>query len=92
MELGPRGIRVNAVAPGLVMTPLTQGVTMLPAILDDYVDNTLVGRYAAPEEIAGIVAFLCSEEAGYITGTLQLVDGGAHTKRYPDILGTLENM
>ena len=46
MELGPRGIRVNAVAPGLVMTPLTQAVTMLPAILDDYVDNTLVGRYA----------------------------------------------
>ena len=92
MELGPRGIRVNAVAPGLVMTPLTQAVTMLPAILDDYVDNTLVGRYAAPEEIAGVVAFLCSDEAGYITGTLQLIDGGAHTKRYPDILGTLENM
>jgi NAD(P)-dependent dehydrogenase (short-subunit alcohol dehydrogenase family) len=92
MELGPRGIRVNAVAPGLVMTPLTQGVTMLPAVLDDYVENTLVGRYAAPEEIAGVVAFLCSDEAGYITGTLQLIDGGAHTKRYPDILGTLENM
>ena len=92
MELGPRGIRVNAVAPGLVMTPLTQGVTMLPAVLDDYVDNTLVGRYAAPEEIAGLVAFLCSDEAGYITGTLQLIDGGAHTKRYPDILGTLENL
>jgi NAD(P)-dependent dehydrogenase (short-subunit alcohol dehydrogenase family) len=92
MELGPRGIRVNAVAPGLVMTPLTQGVTMLPAILDDYVDNTLLGRYAAPEEIAGLVAFLCSDEAAYITGTLQLIDGGAHAKRYPDILGTLEHM
>lgn len=90
MELGAAGVRVNAVAPGLVMTPLTEGVTMVPAILDDYVDNTVLGRYAAPEEIAGVIAFLCSEDAGFITGTLQLIDGGAHTKRYPDILGILE--
>lgn len=89
MELGRRGIRVNGVAPGLVLTPLTEGVTMFPAVLEEYVENTAVGRYASPEEIAGIVAFLCSEEAGFITGTLQLVDGGAHMKRYPDILGTL---
>jgi 3-oxoacyl-[acyl-carrier protein] reductase len=90
MELGPRGIRVNAVAPGLVMTPLTQGVTMLPVVLDDYVENTTLKRYAEPEEIAGLVAFLASDEAGYITGTLQLIDGGARTGRYPDILGRLE--
>ena len=92
MELGPRGIRVNAVAPGLVMTPLTSGVTMLPAVLDDYVENTTLGRYAEPEEIAGLVAFLASDEAGYITGTLQLIDGGAHTGRYPDILGRLAEL
>lgn len=92
MELGSAGIRVNAVAPGLVMTPLTQGVTMLPAVLDDYVENTTLKRYAEPEEIAGLVAFLASEDAGYITGTLQLIDGGAHTGRYPDILGRLAEM
>lgn len=89
MELGPAGIRVNAVAPGLVRTPLTEAITMFPPILDEYVDNTVLGRYAAPEEIAGLVAFLASDEAGYITGTLQLIDGGAHTRRYPDILGGL---
>jgi 3-oxoacyl-[acyl-carrier protein] reductase len=92
MELGPRGVRVNAVAPGLVLTPLTEGVTMLPPVLDAYVENTTLGRYAAPEEIAGFVAFLASDEAAYITGTLQLIDGGAHTGRYPDILGSLEAM
>jgi NAD(P)-dependent dehydrogenase (short-subunit alcohol dehydrogenase family) len=92
MELGPRGIRVNAVAPGLVMTPLTQGVTMLPVVLDDYVENTTLGRYAEPEEIAGLVAFLASDEASYISGTLQLIDGGAHTGRYPDILGRLSEL
>ena len=92
MELGSAGVRVNAVAPGLVMTPLTQGVTMLPAVLDDYVENTTLKRYAEPEEIAGLVAFLASDEASYITGTLQLIDGGAHTGRYPDILGHLSEL
>lgn len=90
MELGARGIRVNAVAPGLVMTPLTEGVALFPPILDEYVENTTLGRYAQPEEIAGIIAFLCSDEASYVTGTVQLIDGGAHTKRYPDILGALD--
>jgi NAD(P)-dependent dehydrogenase (short-subunit alcohol dehydrogenase family) len=92
MELGPAGIRVNAVAPGLVRTGLTAGLTMFPAILDEYVENTTLGRYATPEEIANLVAFLASDEAGFITGSLQLIDGGAHTKRYPDILGRLENL
>lgn len=92
MELGPRGIRVNAVAPGLVRTGLTEALTMFPAILDGYVENTPLGRYASPDEIANLVAFLCSDEAGYISGTLQLIDGAAHTMRYPDILGTLENL
>jgi NAD(P)-dependent dehydrogenase (short-subunit alcohol dehydrogenase family) len=89
MELGARGIRVNAVAPGLVMTPLTEGVAMFPQVLDEYVENTTVGRYSSPEEIAGLVAYLCSDEASFITGTLQLIDGGAHLKRYPDVLGAL---
>ena len=92
MELGPAGVRVNAVAPGLVRTGLTEAITMLPTILDEYVENTTLGRYAAPEEIANLVAFLASDEAGFITGTLQLIDGGASTKRYPDILARLGEM
>lgn len=87
LELGERGIRVNAVAPGLVRTSLTEGAFMLPSIVDEYVENTPLGRYAAPEEIANVVAFLASDEAGFVSGSLQLVDGGARTMRYPDILG-----
>jgi NAD(P)-dependent dehydrogenase (short-subunit alcohol dehydrogenase family) len=90
MELGPVGIRVNAVAPGLVRTGLTEGAFMLPGIVDGYEENTPLGRHATPEEIAGLVAFLASDEASFITGSLYLADGGAHTMRYPDILGILE--
>ena len=85
MELGPRGIRVSAVAPGLVRTPLTEGGFMLPAVVDGYVENTPVGRYVWPEEIAGFVAYLVSDEAGFVSGDLHLIDGAAHTMRYPDI-------
>jgi len=86
IELGPKGVRVNAVAPGLVHTGLTDLVFHVPHIVDEYVDNAPMGRYAQPEEVAGLVAYLSSDEASYITGTLQLIDGGGHLKRYPDVL------
>ena len=89
MELGPRGIRVNAVGPGLVRTSLTEGAFLLPSIVDGYVENTPLGRHAEPAEIANLVTFLASDEAAYVSGSLYLVDGGAHTMRYPDILGLL---
>src|SRR5262249_52575466 len=92
LELGPAGIRVNAVAPGLVRTPLTAAAFMVPALADGYIENTPLGRYAEPEEIASVVTFLASDEAAYISGSLQLVDGAAHTMRYPDLLGTLSNL
>ena len=91
MELGPAGIRVNAVAPGLVRTSLTEGAFAFPPIVDGYLENAPLGRYAEPDEIANLVAFLASDEAAFISGTLQLIDGGAHTMRYPDILGLLES-
>ena len=89
LELGPVGIRVNAIGPGLVQTTLTEGAFMVPGIVDGYRENTPVGRHAQPEEIAGMVAYLASDEASFVTGSLHLIDGGAHTMRYPDILGTL---
>jgi NAD(P)-dependent dehydrogenase (short-subunit alcohol dehydrogenase family) len=90
LELGPLGIRVNAVGPGLVRTALTEGAWLLPAIVEEYEENTPLGRHAGPEEIANVVAFLASDEASYVSGSLHLVDGGASTKRYPDILAHLE--
>ena len=90
LELGPAGIRVNAVGPGLVRTALTEGAFALPGVVEGYVENTPLGRHATPEEIAGLVAFLASDEAAYVSGALYLIDGGAHTMRYPDVLGIVE--
>lgn len=89
MELGPAGIRVNAIGPGLVRTNLTEGAFLLPSIPNAYIENAPLGRYAEPEEIANLVAFLASDEAAYVSGSLFLVDGAAHTMRYPDLLGLL---
>ena len=73
-EIGSRGIRVNAVAPGFVVSPLTD------AIPDDLRDAALrsipMGRFANPVEIAGAVAFLLSEDGAYVTGHVLTVDGG----------------
>lgn len=92
LELGGRGIRVNAVGPGFVRTPLTEGAFDLPPIVEGYVENTPLGRHGNPEEIAGLVAYLASDEASYISGSLMLIDGAAHTMRYPDVAGILDDM
>ena len=85
LELAPRGIRVNAVAPGFVHTPLTEPATQIPGVLDEYLENTPLGRAGTPEEIAEAVVFLC--KAPWLTGEVLDLNGGAHMKRYPDILG-----
>ncbi|MCB0931894.1 MAG: SDR family oxidoreductase [Mycobacterium sp.] len=85
LELGPRGIRVNAVAPGFVHTPLTEPALAIPGVLDDYVDNTALGRSGTPEDVAAAVVFLCSSKASWMTGEILDLNGGAHLKRYPNI-------
>ncbi|CAJ1492974.1 SDR family NAD(P)-dependent oxidoreductase [[Mycobacterium] kokjensenii] len=90
LELGPRGIRVNAVSPGLVDTPLVAGLAMVPGLTDEYIENTPLGRSGVPDDIAATVEFLTSERAGWITGSAFDVNGGAHLKRYPDVLGKVQ--
>ncbi|WP_431237191.1 SDR family NAD(P)-dependent oxidoreductase [Mycolicibacterium aichiense] len=85
LELGPRGIRVNAVAPGFVHTPLTEGAAMVPGVVDEYVENTALGRAGTPQDIADAVAFLCSSQSSWLTGEILDLNGGAHLKRYPNI-------
>jgi len=75
-DLGPRGVRVNAVAPGLVMTPMTRHVANDAARFGAMVERTFLKRAAEPEDIAGPVVFLASEQARYVTGTVMPVDGG----------------
>ncbi len=89
LELGPSNIRVNAIGPGFIRTSLTEGAFLLPAIVEGYEENTPMGRHGQPEEIAGLVTYLASDEASFVSGSLHLIDGGAHTMRYPDILGIL---
>ena len=73
-ELASRGITVNAVAPGFVLTELTRD---LPEALQAQItERTPLGRFGTPQEIADAVAFLASDEAGYITGQVLAVDGG----------------
>lgn len=92
MELGPAGIRVNAVGPGLVRTSLTEGSWSIPGIVDGFVENAPLGGWAEADDIANLVAFLASDESRYVSGSLYLADGGAHTMRYPDVLGTLSSL
>ena len=73
-ELASRGITVNAVAPGFVLTELTQDLPQ--ALMDEITARTPLGRFGTTEEIANAVAFLASDEAGYITGQVLAVDGG----------------
>jgi NAD(P)-dependent dehydrogenase (short-subunit alcohol dehydrogenase family) len=73
-ELGPRGINVNCVAPGLVRTEMT---AKLPKeILERAVAETALGRIAEPEDVARVVVFLCSDRARHVTGEVIRVDGG----------------
>jgi len=73
-ELASRGITVNAVAPGFVLTELTQDLP--DALKDEITSRTPLGRFGTTEEIANAVAFLASDEAAYITGQVLAVDGG----------------
>ena len=92
MELGHRGIRVNPVAPGLVQTAATGAFFMVPGVVEEFVENTTVGRFAQPSDIADMVAFLVGPESTFVSASFFSVDGGASTKRYPDLPGAFARL
>lgn len=81
-ELGPWGIRVNAVCPGLIRTPLTAAHFSRPQLLKEYFRHIPLGRGGAPEEVASAVAFLASPLASYITGAALVIDGGQMASKF----------
>jgi NAD(P)-dependent dehydrogenase (short-subunit alcohol dehydrogenase family) len=76
VELGQSGIRVNAIAPGLIETRLAAALTSNPEIVERYSTRTALGRIGQPEELAGAALFLASDAASYVTGHTLVVDGG----------------
>jgi NAD(P)-dependent dehydrogenase (short-subunit alcohol dehydrogenase family) len=76
VELAPKNIRVNAVAPGYVLTELTKKGVSNPEWLPIWINSTPIGRLGTPEEIANVMLFLASDASSYMTGSVVLVDGG----------------
>ena len=81
-ELGPYGIRVNAVCPGLIRTRLTQRHFENAEVIRPYFQQIPLGRGGEPEEVAAAIAFLASDAASYITGAALLVDGGQMAAKF----------
>ncbi|HTX08716.1 MAG TPA: SDR family oxidoreductase [Solirubrobacteraceae bacterium] len=85
LELGPRGIRANAVLPGVVRTPLMNTQLDRPGVSEAFVGQTPLGAIAEPAEIADVVAFLASSAARWITGVCLPVDGGMSLREHPQL-------
>ena len=84
-ELGPAGVRVNAVRPGLVPTELAAALDEDPDVKADYLAQMPLGRVGEVDDVANLVRFLLGPESGWITGEAIGVDGGHHLRRGPDV-------
>ena len=76
LEYGRQGVRVNAVCPGTVLTPMVEAATKLPGLEEQLVALHPIGRIGTPEEIANAVLWLCSDDASFVLGHALAVDGG----------------
>jgi NAD(P)-dependent dehydrogenase (short-subunit alcohol dehydrogenase family) len=75
-ELGTEGVRVNAIAPGVVETALTAPIKADPDWYNAYAQKSVLGRWAQPDELVGATVFLASDASSYVTGSFLTVDGG----------------
>ena len=75
-ELAPDGVRVNAIAPGIIATAMTETTRADPQRLEAFLNHVPMKRVGLPEELIGPVVFLCSDAASYVTGAILAVDGG----------------
>ena len=76
VELGPMGITVNNVAPGAIVTPINKALLEDKPKLNALLANIPLGRMGTPDDVAGLVAFLASDDAAYVTGSTFVIDGG----------------
>lgn len=76
VELGPLGIRVNNIAPGAIATPINTRLMNDKPKLNALLENIPLGRMGTPQEVAGVAAFLASDDAAYVTGSTYFIDGG----------------
>ncbi len=88
LELGGRGIRVNAISPGFVETPMTAFAR--DTVRRDFLKSIPMGRPGQPDDIAGAALFLVSDDAGWVNGETLVVDGGELNREYPRLL-TMES-
>lgn len=77
VKWAPRNIRVNAVLPGMIDTPMTAIAQTVPEIIDPEIARIPMGRLGSPAEIASTIAFLCTEQSSYTSGALVIVDGAS---------------
>jgi glucose 1-dehydrogenase len=76
VELGPKNITVNNIAPGAIVTPMNTKLSNNKALLDRLLQNIPLGRIGTVDDVAALAVFLASDEAAYITGSTYVVDGG----------------
>ena len=89
LELGRHRIRVNAIGPGLINTPLTKGMMSVPAVAEGFVHESPMGRVGEPEDVAQLAAYLASDASSLMTGQTLYIDGGQSLKKYPEMFTAL---
>ena len=89
LELGRHRVRVNAVGPGLIETPATEGLRSVPGLEAAFVHEAPIGRAGTPEDVANLLLYLASDESSLMTGQTLYLDGGASINKYPPLFDFL---